>query len=373
MLFSTAFFLAAAIWIWHAYLRRYKGFVKWLHWLPFVVLAGAVIAGRASTAGWYVMTAAVTAVLIPQGVFALFSVLGRIAGHFSRSAVRPFDMVGLAASAAVLCLAVYGLCFGWRHVIVKNVEIPFSGLPESFDGYRIAHISDLHVGTFGIDPEVMSSIVEKVNAQNPDVILFTGDIVNLTPDELAPFVHDLSGLKAADGVYSVLGNHDYLGYVKYDDPREQERRILRLEDMERSAGMALLLNENRILRRGTDSLALVGVENDGLPPFPARGDLSKAQAGLPDGIFKILMSHDPTHWRRKVLPDTDIELTLSGHTHAMQFRVGGFSPSMFIYPEWGGLYSEGERKLYVSTGTGGNIAFRWGAWPEIDIITLRRR
>ena len=143
--------------------------------------------------------------------------------------------------------------------------------------------------------------------------------------------------------------------------------------MERSAGMDLLLNENRIIRHGCDSIALIGVENDGRPPFPERGDLTKAQTGLPSGIFKVLMSHDPTHWRRKVLPDTDIDLTLSGHTHAMQFRIGNFSPSMFLYHEWGGLYSEGERRLFVSTGTGGNIAYRWGAWPEIDVLVLRRK
>ena len=137
--------------------------------------------------------------------------------------------------------------------------------------------------------------------------------------------------------------------------------------------MNLLMNENRIIHNGCDSIALIGVENDGLPPFPERGDLMKAQKGLPDGIFKILMSHDPTHWHRKVLPDTDIDLTLSGHTHAMQLKIGNFSPSMFVYPEWGGLYTDGARLLYVSTGTGGNIAFRWGAWPEIDVITLKKR
>ena len=373
VLFGMIGFVAADIWIWCAYLRRYKGFVKWLHWLPLIAIAVSVAFGGSSMAGWYVMTALITAVFIPQTIFALLSAVGRLAGLVWKPCAKAGTIIGASAGALMLCMSLYGLAFGWKRLTVRNVEIPFKDLPAEFDGYRIAHISDLHVGTFSISPSVMSRIVEKVNALSPDVILFTGDIVNLSPDELEPFLDDIAAMKAHDGVYSVLGNHDYLNYVKYDTPDGQELGIRRLIGMERGAGLELLMNENRIIRHGKDSIAIIGVENDGLPPFPERGDLTKAQRGLPDGMFKILMSHDPTHWRRRVLPDTDIDLTLSGHTHAMQFRIGNFSPSMFLYPEWGGLYEEGERKLYVSTGTGGNIAFRWGAWPEIDILTLRRR
>ena len=144
----------------------------------------------------------------------------------------------------------------------------------------------------------------------------------------------------------------------------------------------LLLNEHRIIRQGRDSIALVGVENDGKPPFPERGDLKKALAGIPGygqgndstHMFKVLLSHDPTHWRRKVLPQTDIQLTLSGHTHGMQFMLFGWSPSKFFYPEWKYMYHEGERGLYVSLGIGGAlIPFRFGAWPEINVITLHNK
>ena len=372
VLFAMIGIVLADIWIWLAYLRRRRGLAKWLHWLPLAAMVLAITLGGASMAGWYLMTALVTAVFIPQCVFALFSALGRLVGMVWKPADKAGLITGSCASAVILCMSLYGLIFGWRQVTVRSIEIPFKNLPEAFDGYRIAHLSDLHLGTFDLAPGTMSRITDKVNELAPDIILFTGDIVNLTPDEVVPFMNDLIRLRAVDGVYSVLGNHDYLEYVNYDTPDGREAAIRRLIGIERSAGMDILINENRIIRHGGDSIAIVGVENDGIPPFPERGDLEKAQAGLPDGIFKILMSHDPTHWRRKVLPNSDIDLTLSGHTHAMQFRIGNFSPSMFIYKEWGGLYTEGDRKLYVSTGTGGNIAFRWGAWPEIDIITLRK-
>lgn len=373
VLFGMVGIVAASLWIWIIYLRHYKGWAKWLHWLPLILLVLCVSLGGSRMLGWYLMTALITAFFIPQGVFAVFSFIGRMGSLFWKPFSKCGLISGIAVSSVVVCMALYGLVFGWRHVIVNEIEVPFADLPSSFDGYRIAQISDLHIGTFEFSPETVSAIVEKVNASSPDVILFTGDMVNLSPDELEPFVNVLSRLNAPDGVFSIMGNHDYLGYVHYDSPGEQEVQQRRLIGMERSAGMDLLLNENRIIRHGCDSIALIGVENDGRPPFPERGDLTKSQAGLPSGIFKVLMSHDPTHWRRKVLPDTDIDLTLSGHTHAMQFRIGNFSPSMFLYHEWGGLYSEGERRLFVSTGTGGNIAYRWGAWPEIDVLVLRRK
>lgn len=372
VLFGMVGIVAAESWIWFSCLRRRGGLLKWLHWLPLLLLVLLVVCGGSSMAGWFLMTALITCVFLPQGIFALFSFMAFLGSLLWKPSRKIMSGTGIVLAAALFCMAVYGLSFGWRRVVVRNVEIPFGNLPASFDGYRIVHLSDLHLGTFKIAPETVAGIVDKVNALAPDVILFTGDMVNLAPEEMEPFMGEISRLKASDGVFSVLGNHDYLGYARYDTADGQEKAVRKLIGMERSAGMDLLMNSSRVIRHGSDSIALIGVENDGLPPFPSRGDLVKAQAGLPDGIFKILMSHDPTHWRRKVLPDTDIDLTLSGHTHAMQLRVGNFSPSEFIYKEWGGLYSEGGRKLYVSTGTGGNIAFRWGAWPEIDVLTLRR-
>ena len=206
----------------------------------------------------------------------------------------------------------------------------------------------------------------------PDLIVFTGDLVNSAPSELDPFGEVLSRLEAPDGVFSVLGNHDYCEYNRYETSDGAARNLALLKQRERQFGWRLLLNEHRLIRRDRACIALVGVENDSRPPFPSRGDLKRAMDGLPEGMFKVLLSHDPTHWRREVLPTTDIQLTLSGHTHAMQLKIGGFSPSAWSYPEWGGLYREGERILLVSLGVGGTVPFRLGAWPEINAITLER-
>lgn len=366
--------VSADIYIWAVYIRKRRTVWKVLHWIPLAVLLLAVAVNLMEMQWWTVtvLTALLLGFFIPECVFALFSMTGKLLGKFWKPAAGAGFLIGTAAGFAMMATTVYGLTEGWRHVIVKNTEIGFGSLPESFDGYRIVQLSDLHLGTFENSPATVRKIVSRVNALEPDLILFTGDMVNMSPDELAPFMKEISALKARDGTYSVLGNHDYCGYAHYASEDGQKKAVLRLMDMERKCGMDLLMNENRILRNGQDSIALIGVENDGIPPFPERGDLTKAQNGLHEGIFKILMSHDPTHWRRKVLPQTDIDLTLSGHTHAMQIRIGKFSPSQFIYKEWGGLYRNGERALYVSTGTGGNIAFRIGAWPEIDVITLKK-
>ncbi|MDD6892061.1 MAG: metallophosphoesterase, partial [Bacteroidales bacterium] len=200
---------------------------------------------------------------------------------------------------------------------------------------------------------------------------FTGDLVNSRATELAPFLTALSQLQAPDGVYSVLGNHDYGTYARWSSPREQAANLDTLKRLERQLGWRLLLNEHHCLHRGSDSIVVAGVENSGRPPFPDRGDLRRALQGT-NGRFRILLSHDPTHWRREVLPRTDVQLTLSGHTHDMQVSLFGFSVSRWIYPEHRGLYLEGGRALYVNIGLGYVLfPLRLGAWPEITVITLR--
>ena len=187
---------------------------------------------------------------------------------------------------------------------------------------------------------------------------------------LAQFSEVLSRLKARDGVISILGNHDYCIYHRYKGDDTPERALARVVKSEELMGWNLLRNQSVQIRRGNDSIAIVGVENAGIGHFPDKSDLRKALTGLPGNECKILLSHDPSHWRREVLPTTDIPLMLAGHTHAMQFKLGNFSPSKWTYPEWGGLYREGNQQLYVSTGVGGNIAFRFGVYPTIDILTL---
>lgn len=364
------------LYIWHFFVK--SGGLVWraLFWLPFallVLLPLCGIAGRGMQTAFYLLVILSLCWVIPTWLFALCSLAGRGIAHFAPSAAAWGNGAGLAVAGAVVAASVLGLTVGWRHVVEKRTDIVAPGLPEAFDGYTIVQLSDFHIGTYAAAPGVVDSIVGKVNALHADAVVFTGDLVNADPDEVTRFESVLSRIKARDGVFSIMGNHDYCAYRRYTPPDTPARAIAELVRKERAMGWQLLLNESRIVRRGTDSIAIVGVENDGEPPFLAKGDLPKAMRGLPPHVFKVLLSHDPTHWRRRVLPETDVAVTLSGHTHAMQLRIGNVSPSALKYREWGGLYTEGGRQLYVSTGVGSNVPFRLGAWPEIDILTLRRK
>ena len=316
---------------------------------------------------------------------------GRASKELLGATVRRY--VRLFAMALGLCsvfMILYGYFWGRNRYEVNEQEIYFEHLPSSFDGYRILHFSDLHIGTFddGHRSDV-NTIAQLINNQKCDMVVFTGDIVNYESAELDGYDQVLRQLKAKDGVYSILGNHDYDMYLRWGNEQEKQKDIERIKQKERSYGWRLLLNENSILRRGNDSIALMGSENDGLPPWPALGDLHKASQGLvgvearkkpgeatkkpQDHTFSILLTHDPTHWRRNVIPETNIDLTLSGHTHAGQFKLFGWSPVQNKYSEWSGVYTEGYQVINVTDGVGNiMLPFRFGAWPELDIITLRK-
>ncbi len=268
-----------------------------------------------------------------------------------------------------------GVVYGFRHIVIKEVELSLEEIPESFDGYRIAQFSDLHLGTYKVYAEdVPARLRDRINEVNADLIVFTGDIVNNRANELDGFENQLKGMKAKDGIYAIMGNHDYSTYIYWKSAEKRKENIRNLQDRMGAQGWKWLLNQHKIIRRGQDSIALIGVENDGNPHFPALADLPKATEGLERPMFKILLSHDPTHWRREVLDSTDIQLQLSGHTHGMQLELFGLSPAKLIYPDWGGWYNKGKRWLYVSTGVGGVVyPFRFGAWPEIVVITLRHK
>lgn len=313
----------------------------------------------------------VVCVVFPTLVFTALSLVGKCTGLIWSPLNSAFMWVGVCVAAVWIVIALYGSVFGWRRLEVKNTDIVLADLPKEFDGYRIAQISDFHIGVYGAASGAVERIVEKLNSLNPDLIVFTGDLVSLSPDELTPFMDVFGRLKAPDGVVSILGNHDYCIYGGNAGRESLDRALARVVKAEADLGWRLLRNESVQITRGGDSIAIVGVENAGSGQFPDKSDLRKALRGVPDEECKILLSHDPSHWRREVLPDTDVALMLAGHTHAMQFRLGGFSPSKWSYPEWGGLYREGEQQLYVSTGVGGNVAFRFGVYPTIDLITLR--
>lgn len=360
--------------IYSTFLNQCSLAVRLLWWLPLAFMI-CLILSQAFGIGYSFPLRAfflmLTCVVLPKFLFAVVSALGKLLGAFSPTAFTVGNVV--AALVAVLSLGcfLYGAVWGWKRISLTDKTIAFEQLPPSFDGYKIVQLSDLHVGTYGTDATYFKKMVDMVNAQQPDLVVFTGDIVNSDPKELDPFMHVFSELRAKDGVLSVIGNHDYCTYAVGTKPADHVRMLQDIIDRETGFGWKVLLNENRIIKRGNDSIAIVGVENVGRPPFPSKGDLKKAQEGLNDGVFKVLLSHDPTHWRRETLPDTEIPLQLSGHTHAMQFKVFGWSPSSLTYTEWGGLYESDGQKLFISTGGGGNVPFRFGAWPEVAVLTLK--
>lgn len=290
---------------------------------------------------------------------------------------RPFGFTALGLAGLWLCLFAYGNLFGRYFHETKKVEIPCKGLPESFKGYRIVHISDLHINGYEGKDNLLLSIIKEINALKPDLICFTGDLVSIDEAELTHFLPLLRQLKAKDGVISIMGNHDYMPYKRNVSNKERAMNVAELQRMEREdLGWKLLLNENTFIHRGNDSIAIVGSENQslGIHSIIRRGNLTKALEGT-DKSFRIILTHDPTHWRGEILGKArskdDGTLTLSGHTHSGQFRVLGFSVARFIYKEYDGLYTEGNQHLYINIGLGGTMPMRIGATPEITLITLR--
>lgn len=315
---------------------------------------------------------------IPKILFMLCSLLGKLIhliGVKSQFSTVLMDYVGVTLGGIIFCVLIYGSFWGWKHLTVREVTYQSPDLPASFDGYRIAQFTDMHIGTQAGNTPLIQKMAQLINDQKADMIAFTGDLVNSGPEELEPgFIQALSQLHAKDGVYSIMGNHDYSMYGHHTDKRQQLESVHRLQEIERNQlHWNLLLNEHRIIRRGNDSIAILGVENDGNPPFPQYGDLPKTLKGISKGCFQVLLSHDPTHWKRRVLPETDVNLMLSGHTHATQFKLGSFSPSRFVYSEWDGKFDQGNRSLFVSSGMGAVMfPFRFGAWPEVVVITLKK-
>ena len=311
--------------------------------------------------------------ITPKCLFALCSAIGWGVKKMIRRKANYGNIVGVVMVVLNWYVLFYGSFVGFDQITVREMTYESAELPEAFDGYRIVQFSDAHVGTYiGGREHLLSAVVDTINAQCPDMVVFAGDLQNREPQEIRPFVDVLGGIKAKDGVFSVIGNHDYADYIEATtDIKEENEKETR--ELERKMGWRLLVNEHEVVRRGTDSIVIAGLDNDGDgKKFPQRGDVRKALEGVSDSAFVVMAEHDPTCWRRKILPESRAQLTLSGHTHAMQFMIGNWSPASFVYKEWGGLFSEGARALIVSTGIGGFIPFRFGVPGEIVVITMRR-
>lgn len=319
-----------------------------------------------------VVIALLSAVVI---AFVLVVVAGICAAYGAASFGTVF-VKGLWAMLLIPAVMSYGGLVERNLLTVRNVEIPSEKLPEAFDGYRIVHISDLHLRSFSGRTRALRRIVEKINALEPDLICFSGDLVTMASSEIEPFKDILSSLRARDGVVSVMGNHDYCSYNP-DKTLDKDEEAARVKTSEREMGWNLLDDANIRIERGGHHISVVGVQNiSASREFQSYGDLTKAMAGA-DGEYRILISHDPTHWRLEVLGKQDVDLMLSGHTHAMQVSVFGWCPSRYMFREYRGLYSEtadfGTQYIYVNPGLGETIfPLRIGVVPEITLLTLRR-
>ena len=283
--------------------------------------------------------------------------------------------LGLGLGTTLFGTLLYGFSNKYNYQI-KKVKLAFNSLPNSFKGFKIVHISDIHSGSFN-DRKAVQHGVDMILQQEPDVILFTGDLVNDRHNEVIDYVDIFKQLKAKHGVFSTLGNHDYGDYVKWESPEAKTKNLDKLKDLQAQMGWKLLMNEHVALEKNNEKIALIGIENWGAKGrFPKYGKLKDAHENTKDFSFKILMSHDPSHWDAEVKPlYGDIDLMLSGHTHGMQFGFETpffkFSPVQWMYKQWAGLYEDGSQKLYVNRGFG-FIGYpgRVGILPEITVIEL---
>ncbi len=308
--------------------------------------------------------------------FLLIEDITRIFRHFPPHSIW-VSQLALGIAAFVFLSLLYGMTGGRHRYKVHKLTLMFDDLPQQFDDFTITQLSDIHAGSFSSRSGVEKGI-NLVNKQNSDLLLFTGDLVNNKASEMAPWVETFSKLKARFGKYSVLGNHDYGDYTSWESSDAKNANLARLKAVHKEIGFKLLLNNSTQITKDGASVALVGVENWGKGGFHKYGSLTKATANVPDDEFKILMSHDPSHWEAKTLEhDKHINLALAGHTHGMQFGIELFgfqwSPVKYVYPQWAGLYERAGKYLYVNRGFG-FLGFkgRLGIWPEIAVITLKK-
>ncbi|MET0760434.1 MAG: metallophosphoesterase [Flavobacterium sp.] len=297
---------------------------------------------------------------------------------FLASRRKFISQIGLGLAAVPFLSLIYGVTIGKYNYKVIKQRIFFADLPDAFDGFKITHISDVHSGSFD-NPEKINYAIDLINEQNSDMILFTGDIVNTDAREMHPWIDTFNRIQKHEfGKFSVLGNHDYGEYVTWPSEKEKEDNFQAIKDLHGQIDFKLLLNENTLIKKGTDKIALVGVENWG-NNFRKAGDINLASADLTKEDFKILMSHDPSHWEYEVKNhEKHFHLTLSGHTHGMQFgiEIPGYikwSLAQYVYKQWAGLYENMGRYVYVNRGFGFHAyPGRVGIMPEITVIELKK-
>ncbi len=311
---------------------------------------------------------------IPQAVYAYFTKMPGETQFFPQRR-KIISQIALGLAAIPFASLLYGMYRGKYNYKVLSYKLEYEDLPKAFEGFKIAQISDIHSGSFD-NLEKVSYGVNLLNEQQADIVLFTGDLVNNKAKEVLPWIETFKKIDAPYGVYSILGNHDYGDYAAWETPEAKKENLKALFDAQKEMGWDLLLNEARFIEKAGQRIALVGVENWG-SGFKKAGDLNKALKEVSSKDFKILMTHDPSHWEAEVLPHPyKVHLTLSGHTHGMQFGIeipGWFkwSPVKWRYKQWAGIYEQAKQRLNVNRGFG-YLAYpgRVGMWPEVTVITL---
>ncbi|ANR72677.1 metallophosphoesterase [Prevotella scopos JCM 17725] len=310
----------------------------------------------------------------PKAIFALTSFIGTIVHKYIICTNRNWGhYIGILLGCFAFGTFVYGLTSGVSNIRVKHIDLYFKDLPKSFDGYRIVHVSDLHLGTFnGWRSKILKAEMDSIEKQKPNLICFTGDLQNIRPEEVEKMSHVIR--QPMKGTISVLGNHDYTEYIKGNakEKAAQEARLIVAE--EKVLGWTLLRNQNtRITSPTKESIYICGTENDGKPPFPNYSDYRKATSGIAPNAFVIMLQHDPSAWERSILPKTTAQLTLSGHTHGGQMQLFGWRPTSLRQKEDYGLYEQNRRYLYVTAGLGGLVPFRLNMPNEITVVTLHTK
>lgn len=348
-------------WLWHIGVSEWPLLLAILWWVPSLLLVLAEVGLQMGFFHKLSVRVLFTTILFsafPKVVFILFD------------AFLPW-FFALIPALGVMGWFAFGFIEGWKRLELKHITFTSPDLPPYFDGYRLVQITDFHLGSFPPGNDFVQKVVDATNYEEPDMILFTGDLVNNQASEVEPYLDTLRQLHASDGIYSIWGNHDYCEYGNNHSIGALKRNRRMLYGYQESLGWHQLMNEHHVVSHGMASIAVIGVENPGQPPFTNRSNLKKAMKGLNPDMFKILLSHDPHHWRREVV-GKKIQLTLAGHTHAGQLKIGKWTPACMAFKEWGGAYRIGEQMLYVSSGIGGSFPFRLGAWPELTVITLKR-
>ena len=375
------------IWISYRLHKLHKSFaLHAIYWLPtllfllsFILLRtnGEDIHNPAFSLKVFWLFGVYALIYVPKLIFTFFSLLISLVQVITKKKTLALSKAGGIIGIGLFIVLLWGMFHTRKDLTIKEVELTFSDLPTAFNGMRVIQFSDAHVGNWGADHSVMERMVQMINEQKPDIICFTGDMVNNFHEELLPYVEILQQLHARYGKFAILGNHDYGDYTEWESAEAREQNLNRTKQLIRDSGFRLLLNEHEYIRHDNDSICIAGVENWGKPPFPQYGNLSQTLQGVSDNTFCILLSHDVSHWKAEVTGQTNIALTLSGHTHAAQLGIDcgkvHISPASWVYDEWDGLYKQGKQYLYVNRGIGFiGMPIRIGMPPEITIITLKK-